>query len=81
MPAHTININGIEVPEPERKELNDGDEYWCALIIDDDSTSVRYVWDSDSLDRTSLSRGLIHRTREAAEIHAKALLSFTEAAI
>jgi hypothetical protein len=76
----TININGIEVPEPEREALEDGDEYWspCIIYAGGDSLLVKHIWDSDSVDLAALSRGLIHLTREAAEIHAKALLSFTE---
>jgi hypothetical protein len=72
-----ITINGFEVPEPVRVPLKMGEKYWVVEV-----GSLRhcnnFVWDCDDFDRLALQRGLIHRTQEAAEKHAKALLSFTE---
>jgi NADH:ubiquinone oxidoreductase subunit len=72
-----ITINGFEVPEPVREPLETGEKYWVVEI-----GSLRhcnnFVWDCDDFDRLALQRGLIHRTQEAAEKHARALLSFTE---
>lgn len=73
----TININGHEVPEPEREVLKEGSTYWVArfeyeLLCD------YYTWRNDELDYRWLKRGLIHLTEDAAVTHAKALLSFTE---
>lgn len=72
----TITINGIEVPEPVREPLNPGEEYWIVCpfkreLVDD------YRWADDSHDTRWLADGIIHRTKEAAIIHTKALLSFT----
>ena len=73
-PPKTININGIEVPEPVREPLNFGDEYVALdliCVIDD------IEWFGDDWDMENLHLGIIHLTKEAAEIHRKALLSFT----
>jgi len=73
----TININGHEVPEPAREPLKRFQQYytvdtWNDKIVDE------YSWNDDEADKRLLKRGIIHLTREAAEAHAKALLSFTE---
>ena len=70
----TILINGIEVPEPVREPLNNGDKYSLVVLgraVDD------IEWASDGWDMENLRDGLIHLTKESAEIHRKALLSFT----
>jgi hypothetical protein len=71
--ASPIMINGFEVPEPVRKPLKLGEKYWVVAL-----GSVRlcsdYVWDDSEFDRLCLRHGIIHRTQEAAEIHAKASL-------
>jgi hypothetical protein len=78
-PKRFITINGFEVPEPAREPLETGEKYWVVEL-----GSIRlcsdYVWDDGEFDRLALQRGLIHKTKEAAEKHAKALLSFTESA-
>jgi len=73
----TININGHKVPEPVITEPLQGQTYytidtWGSNLVDD------YTWRGDDSDLLSFNRGIIHLTREAAEAHAKALLSFTE---
>lgn len=73
----TININGHEVPEPVREPLEYGQFYFIPIVDYEDSTS-QISWDGGLYDRRNLSRGLIHLTAEAAEAHAKALLSFTQ---
>lgn len=71
-----IIINGIEVPEPVLYPLKTGEKYW---VVDTNSQvyNEELDWKDSSLDRRFLERGLIHRTEDAAELHAKALLSFT----
>ncbi len=72
----TININGFEVPEPVRVDLEDEQDYF----LPDLSATLRTAqsrWGGDEMDAGWLKRGLIHLTREAAEAHARALLSFT----
>lgn len=73
----TISINGFKVPEPVSSPLSNGTRYYIASL----GYSVKYTkstWCGDDLDLSWLERGIIHLTREAAILHAKALLSFTE---
>lgn len=72
----TININGFEVPEPVRKPLQECEIYWVADNVRPELSDY-YMWRGDKFDQEALSRGIIHRTKEAAQQHAKALLSFT----
>lgn len=70
-----ININGHQVPEPVREPLEDDQEYWIA--------DIRYApsvfnWENNDADNRWLERGIIHLTKEAAEAHSAALLSFTQ---
>ena len=71
-----FTINGYEVPEPCREPLEKHERYWypsCGY-----SPVETSVWDGFINDHTLLSQGLIHKTKEAAEAHAEALLSFTK---
>jgi hypothetical protein len=72
----TIRIGEIDVPEPVRVALNVGETYY---IVQDsaETISMEFTWASDSVDNRLLSRGLIHLTREAAELHAKALITIS----
>jgi len=71
----TININGIEVPEPVRKPLAHQQNYYLLAIY----REVFYCsWLSTEQDYMWLNQGLIHLTKEAAIIHRDALLSFTQ---
>ncbi|MEM7927246.1 hypothetical protein Q4R04_15760 [Morganella morganii] len=70
-----IDINGHQVPEPVREPLEDDQEYWIA--------DIRYAvsvfnWEDNDADNRWLERGIIHLTKEAAEAHSVALLSFTQ---
>lgn len=73
----TININGHEVPEPVREPLENGQEYYFQEITAEYLVDTS-CWGDTSCDKFLLNSGLIHLTREAAEAHAKALLSFTQ---
>ena len=70
-------INGHEVPEPVRTPLKNGDQYFVPSLSH--STLVwTMAWDDQGAATISdFKRGLVHTTREAAKLHAKALLSFT----
>jgi hypothetical protein len=72
----TININGHEVPAPMREAPARGDHYFSPNIVGEPVTFVS-MWTSHSVDCDRLYKGLCHATQEAAEAHAKALLSFT----
>jgi hypothetical protein len=73
----TIIINGIEVPEPVRHRLDPKVEFYIPEL-NVEKLYVRSFWSNHAKDYIWLQRGIIHLTAEAAEIHAKALLSFTE---
>lgn len=76
----TININGFEVPEPLRKAPVDGTKvYLVDLAILLESKIIGYVYQQSVVaNRFFLEAGVLHLTKEAAELHAKALLSFTQ---
>ena len=78
-PPKTIRIGEYDVPEPVREPLEDDKEYWG---VDPTATELAwsYKWNNAGFCNLMLRRGLIHLTKEAAVIHAKALLSLTEAA-
>lgn len=71
----TIIINGHEVPEPVREPLEEGEQYYVVDLkgIDESPTS----WCDNFMDLSLLAYGLIHLTPAAADLHRKALLSFT----
>lgn len=72
----TININGYEVPEPLRTSPCVGtDVYYPSL--DGHGLVARNKFVDNTFNNLRLKRGLLHLTKEAAEMHAKALLSFT----
>lgn len=72
----TIIINGHVVPEP----VWDVGSLTHAYLVDISRHDycVEVIVTGPHLWGGILQRGVIHATREAAEIHAKALLSFTE---
>ena len=73
----TITINGFEVPEPVREPLIYGTRYYVANL-GMDNYCYGFTWTGDHFDNKCLNRGIIHLTKEAAELHATALLSFTQ---
>jgi hypothetical protein len=73
----TININGFEVPEPVREPLGIDVHYYIPYL-GGPSLAVDTVWWNDDCDTNRLKSGIVHLTKEAAMIHAKALLSFTQ---
>lgn len=73
----TININGYEVPEPMRIAPAASTTYWRTALFNTNWAS-RYEWANDDMDNRWLKLGICHLNKEAAELHHKALLSFTE---
>ena len=73
----TININGYEVPEPVRERLPTDEVYFYAKASKSNGIDER-GWNNCVFDYNLLRSGMIHKTEEAAELHAKALLSFTK---
>ncbi len=70
-------INGIEVPEPMREKPELDTQYFFVTIGVNESVGIAR-WDDHAIDIRLLELGICHLTREAAELHAKALLSFTK---
>ena len=78
-PPKTIRIGEYDVPEPVREPLEDDKEYWGVDPMAEEF-AWKYKWHTAAFCNLRLRRGLIHLTKEAAVIHAKALLSLTKAA-
>jgi hypothetical protein len=72
----TININGYEVPEPIRVKPRVGDIYYIASLTSGIVQS--YFFGDNTIETRWFNQGLAHKTREAAELHLEALLSFTK---
>ena len=78
----TININGFEVPEP-LKHLDFTKDFPVGLacvnlLSQNNFYSLIYEGHGINEVKDKLEKGLLHLTKEAAELHAKALLSFTK---
>lgn len=74
MKPRYIDINGYQVPEPVQESLEYGTGY-CVVGLD----GIDYQrWCDDEDDENLLKQGRIHLTREAAEAHRSALISFTQ---
>lgn len=74
-----VLINGIEVPKPSYEPLNLGTIYYYPYLEGKDDNRYTWVtWDNDDCDNHLLKLGLVHLTKEAADKHAEALLSFTQ---
>ena len=61
----------VSWPEPHRTELEYGDSYFYFIPTHGDI--VLKEWDSAPWDRTTLSNGCVHLTKEAAKQHSNAL--------
>lgn len=72
----TININGFDVPEPYRGSLEPFEKYWVIAVSS--RCAIFNSWCGSELEQYWLKAGLIHLTKEATELHRRALLSFTE---
>jgi len=70
----TININGYEVPEP-LSNLVITERYYLPYLPD--GNIYEFTFDNSINSNRWITLGLVHKTREAAELHLKALLSFT----
>jgi hypothetical protein len=70
-----VLINGFEVNKP-CTTLEMGEEYYH-VDTSECHSSTYYTYRGDTLDNQWLKAGLCHLTKEAADLHLKALLSFT----
>lgn len=70
-----VAINGHDVPEPMKEVLEHGEFFFYPDTRGCEVRSAR--WSNTSVDRARLKFGLVHKTEEGAQMHLKALLSFT----
>ena len=68
--TRTIIIGDMKVPEPVREPLKRGDAYWRVGL----DATPECGWTESPDDYIRLYQGRIHRTKEAAEQHRKALI-------
>ena len=73
----TIRIGEIDIPEPVREPLRNGEQYFVHAIYWGDGSSHRFYWKDGSMDKRLLRRGMVHLTEEAALAHARALIALT----
>ena len=77
---HTITINGIEVPAPEKNDdpdlelLEYDQDYWLVDLANYPEYVCAHNWKSDPPEYAWADRGLIHLSKDAALLHAKALI-------
>lgn len=74
----TARIGEFDVPMPMTEAPEVGAEIWVIPMLSVEG-AWRGIWTGQGSQPRWLRNGLIHTTREAAELHARALLSFTEA--
>lgn len=78
----TLSINGHEVPEPYRGEMQIGQPYYTPDLYNcgTDYWDVYHdrQWENNIYDNVAMKNGLLHLTEDAAIKHTKALLSFAE---
>lgn len=74
--AKQISINGIEVPAPLRK-ANYGDKFYVVSPTNEGGC-FESIYTDHTIDDFRLANGLCHSSKDAAIIHCKALLSFTQ---
>jgi len=73
----TVVVNGVEVPEPVREAPDDGAFVYYVDIAGREMAFMGSFHSDSGYDKRALSRGLIHRTKDAAESHARALIAAT----
>ena len=75
--AKTIRIGEYDVPEPLQIKPDMREKYYFVTFKGDDNVHS-YLWSDDNVDNQLLSNRVVHLNREAAELHAKALISLTK---
>lgn len=73
----TIKIGDFDVPEPMRVEPKIGSVVYYANPYPSNS-ALKFYWGGSRDEKLLLARGMIHADSFGAEIHAKAIVSFTE---
>jgi hypothetical protein len=73
----TIRIGNFDVPEPLRVAPGKKTVYFYPDVISSNLVAS-YSWLNDEIDNTLLERRVVHLTKEAAKLHAEALLSLSK---
>jgi len=68
--VHTDEI--VKIPEPEEHLLS-GEYYYVADPCNEDFFRI-YQWTEDNIDKRIIKRRLVHKTKEAAIRHSKAII-------
>lgn len=74
----TIRIGEFDVPEPLHEAVPDQADYWLAEIAYGQARARECCNFTPSTCLMHIASGVAHLTREAAELHARALLSLTQ---
>lgn len=72
----TITIGDVSFPRPESKPLKYAKEYWVVGPAYAGYVTS-FLWAGDQFDKRALSRGLVHRSKENAIKHSKALIELS----
>lgn len=72
----TIRIGVYDVPEPMRVAPEPDTAYYVPSFMSKHWVTD-YLWEGDSADMLFLASGLAHTTRDAAEAHARAVISLS----
>lgn len=75
-----ITVGDVSFPKPESEPLQDGDKYWIADPMAN-SYAILSMWVGNKLDKLALSKGLLHKSRESAIAHAKAIIKLSGGSI
>ena len=71
-----ITVGDVSFPMPESEPLKGDEQYWVAA-----PTVAAYTasvsWTGDQFDKGALSRGFVHRSKENAIKHSKALIELS----
>lgn len=74
--AHTIRIGEFDIKVPMRTAPKLNTRYWCAEL-GESGLSLVYIWRGSNEDVERLQSGRCHALQADADLHGKALLSFT----
>ncbi len=78
MTPRTIRIGEFDVPEPLRVAPDIGTAIFIPYMAERGKEYTYWIWSGDDMDVFKLKQGHVHLSKDAAILHTKALLSFTE---
>lgn len=73
----TIRIGEYDIPEPLRVKPDMREKYYFVTFKGNHNVHSCF-WSDDEIDNLLLSNRVVHLNKEAAELHAKALVSLTK---